>query len=120
MITAVLIILPQLLRHDAVAADVDAVRLQRAVRLPGRGEHREPRARLEVALAADLVTDDRRARRNGDLLLAVLVFDYDRRAIDARDLRACRASVRGRCAPPAPSGCRPAEASPRCRGRCLP
>src|SRR6266849_10321880 len=78
---------PPLLRDDAIAADVDAVCLQRAVGLLGCSEHGEPRARLEIALAADLVTDDRRARRNDDLLLAVLVFDYDRRAIDAGDRR---------------------------------
>src|SRR6266704_4306337 len=77
-----------LLRHNAVAADVDAACLQRAVRLLGCREHGEPRARLEIALAADLVTDDRRVRRNDDLLLAVLVFDHQRRAIDAGNRRA--------------------------------
>src|SRR6267378_4618718 len=90
MITAVFIIPPPLLRHDAVAADVDAVRLQRAVRLPGRGEHGEARARLEVAFASDLVTDDGHARRDHDLLLAVLVFHHHRRAIDARDRKSTR------------------------------
>src|SRR5450631_960947 len=74
-----------LLRHDAIAADVDAVCLQRAVRLLGCCEHGEPRAHLEIVLVADLVTDDWCVRRNDDLLLAVLVFDHHRRAIDARD-----------------------------------
>jgi hypothetical protein len=42
---------------DAVAADVDAARLERAVGLLRRREHGELRPGLQVGLAADLVAD---------------------------------------------------------------
>jgi len=51
---------------------------KRAIRLLGCREHGEPRPRLEIAIVANLVADNRNVRRDHDLLLAVLVSDNDR------------------------------------------
>src|ERR1700675_4281719 len=61
-------------RRQAVAADADAVGLERTVRqLLHEGDHLG--AGLEVRLVGGDVGDDRCLRRNQDFLLAVLVLD---------------------------------------------
>src|ERR1700674_5013196 len=72
-------------RHDAAAADIDACCGERAVRILGGGSDPNGGAGLELALVADLITHDRHLRRHDDLLLAVLVFHGDHRAVDAAD-----------------------------------
>src|SRR5215216_5820442 len=64
-------------RGDAVAADIDAGRFQRAVVLLHRAEDDDLGARLQFGLVAGDEGDDRRTLRHQDLLLAVLVLDQD-------------------------------------------
>src|SRR6201999_2874855 len=53
------------------------------------------RARLELALVADLVLHDRNIRADDDLLLAVLVFHHDGPSVDAGNGIADRAVGHG-------------------------
>src|ERR1700761_6673939 len=69
-------------RGDAVAADADAIGLER-VALLGRTENNDLRARLELGLFTGDESHDRRIRRHHDFLLAVLVLDVDDLAVDA-------------------------------------
>src|ERR1700712_5659296 len=72
-------------RRDAVAADVDAVRFQRAVILFHRAEDDDLGAGLQFGLLAGDEGDDRGARRHHHFLLAVLVFHQDVLAVGAVD-----------------------------------
>src|ERR1700686_3802327 len=65
----------RLLRHDAVAADIDPPGLEGAVRLLHRGRHGDGGAGLELTGIADFVAHDRHIGTHDDLLLAVLVLD---------------------------------------------
>ena len=69
--------------NHAVEPDIDAVGLERAVRLLGRRIDADGGARLERARVAHLILDDRRARGDQDLLLAALVLDHQGQAVDA-------------------------------------
>src|SRR5258705_7134105 len=64
-------------RRDAVAADIDAGGLQRAVFLFAGAEDDDFRARLQLGFIAGDEGDDRRVRRHDDFLFAVLVLDQD-------------------------------------------
>src|SRR5688572_7798350 len=75
----------RLIWHDAAAADVDPVGLQRAVRLLHRADDRDVRARLELAALADHVLLDLQVLRDHDLLLAVLVFHHHHLAVHRAD-----------------------------------
>src|SRR5260370_1773135 len=69
-------------RNYAVKADIDAVGLERAIRLLGRGVDADGGARLERARVAHLILNDGRARRDQELLLAALVLDHYGQAVD--------------------------------------
>src|SRR5262249_60167878 len=62
------------IRDNVAAPDVDAARLERAVRLLGGGVDRDAGAGPEFALVADEVSVDPGLGPDGDLLLAVLVL----------------------------------------------
>src|SRR5262249_36990203 len=79
------------LRHDAVATDVHARGLQRAVGLLDRTEDRNSRAGLELTAVAGHIGAEGGLRWNDDFLLAILVPDHDflathagNRAVDGR------------------------------------
>src|ERR1700730_2444858 len=73
------------LRHEVAAADIDARGGVRAVRTLVRRRNRDVGARLELALVADHIVDDRRIGSDDDLLLAVLVLEHDDLAVHAGD-----------------------------------
>ena len=101
-----------LLRHHLAAPDIDAVGLQRAVRLLQRAHDRDMRARLELVLVADRISVNDRVGRHHDLLLAALVFDHHHPAVDARHRLIDGAIGHGAVRPRIP---RPVTlASPRC------
>src|SRR3954447_20269438 len=68
-------------RH--AASDIDRRRLEGAVRLLGGPHDDDLRTRLDLALLARRIGDDRRLGRDDDLFLSILVFDHDLLAIHA-------------------------------------
>src|SRR5262245_45913447 len=74
-----------LLRHDAVAPDIDAGGFERAVGLLGRGDDIDIGPGLELVLAADHVSADHGIGPDDDLLLTILVFDRDHLTVDSAD-----------------------------------
>src|SRR5882724_2077631 len=71
-------------RPGAVAADIDTIRSERAVRLLDRGLHGKLHTRLDVGLAADFIAHDMRIGGNDDALVAFLVLDDEARLAAAR------------------------------------
>src|SRR3569832_1570425 len=71
------------IRDDAAAADIDAVGFPRAVELALCPQDRDLRADLQLAALADGISENARARRNDDALLAVLVLDRHHLPVDA-------------------------------------
>src|SRR5450830_2049263 len=65
-----------LLRHHLAAADIDAVGLQRTIRLLQRTHDGNMRARLELGFITDHIGADDGVGRHHDLLLASLIFDH--------------------------------------------
>src|ERR1700730_7819993 len=70
-------------RYEVAAADIDARRLERSVRLLGGSRDGDAGARLELALVADDIGDDLRIRSDDDLLLAILVLEHHDLAVHA-------------------------------------
>src|ERR1700730_9316064 len=89
------------LRHEVAAADIDARGGVRAVRTLVRRRNRDVGARLELALVADHIVDDRRIGPDDDLLLAVLVLEHHDLAVHARH-RGVDGRVRHRGVGPVP------------------
>src|SRR5690242_15929854 len=80
-----LAVMPQSIRNDAAAADIDAVGFPGAVELALRAQDRDLGADFQLAARADRVSEEARAGRNDDALLAVLVLDRDHLPVDAGD-----------------------------------
>src|SRR6266545_736694 len=76
---------PGSVRDNVAAADVDAARLERAIRLLRCGIDGDVGAGLELALLADEVGIDAGVGPDDDRLLAVLVLDHQLLAVNARD-----------------------------------
>ena len=118
----------RLLRHHLAAPDIDAVSLQRTIRLFQRADDGDMGARLELALVAHRIAEDAGIGRHYDLLLAALVFDHHHLAVDAAhrliDGTIGHGAVRPRI--PGPDGLRPSRAalrrtpSPGWRAGCRP